>query len=254
MKNYNIGVAYAITNILGKSCLYNISKDEFIEFLQGYINSSDCIKFDRLAINCTEPIMVEMFQKHIGIPFTLYYNMLELVNVNVYEFLEIIYKNPIVTTSENYKVYKAFVPKIDCFFYKTNDNAVIPSHSRISDIGYDVTVLNEHKRLNDVTALYDTGLQIRVPFGYYVEIVPRSSLSKSGYMVSNSIGIIDTSYTGNLYVALTKVSPNSPDIEFPFKCCQLILRKQYFMNPIWSWSDSIGETRRSDGGFGSTDN
>lgn len=249
MKYYNMGVSYGITHIFE----HNVSlKQDFIDFLQGYVNSVDCIKSDKLELVCTEPIMVEMFQKYINIPFSLDHNVLELLNVNVYEFLEIIYKNPIETTSSNYKLYKQLVPKIDCFFYKTDENAVIPSHCRISDIGYDLTILNEHKRLNDVTALYDTGLQIRVPFGYYVEIVPRSSLSKSGYMLSNSIGIIDTSYTGNLYIALTKVSPTSPAMQYPFKCCQLILRKQYFMNPVWNCDDSIDETNRSCGGFGST--
>lgn len=197
---------------------------------------------------------VDLFKKYIGVPFTCFNDVIRVSGLNVYNFLDIIYSAcpPDDNRLELYNLYKDRVPKVDCLFYKTDDGAVLPSHNHITDIGYDLTILNHHKRLNDVTSLYDTGLQIQVPFGYYVEIVPRSSLSKSGYMLSNSIGIIDTSYTGNLYVALTKVSPSSPEIEFPFKCCQLILRKQQFMNPVWS-TTPFNETCRNDGGFGSTD-
>jgi len=226
-----------------------ISRMEFIKKLHSRIIYAN---FDAsLDIDCSD---VDLFKKYIDVPFT-YDGVIRITGLNVYNFLEIIYDAcpPDDTRMELYVMYKDRVPKVDCLFYKTDDRAVLPNHNHITDIGYDLTVLNHHKRLNDVTSLYDTGLQIQVPFGYYVEIVPRSSLSKSGYMLSNSIGIIDTSYTGNLYVALTKVSPSSPDIEFPFKCCQLILRKQEFMNPVWS-TKPFNETCRNDGGFGSTDN
>jgi deoxyuridine 5'-triphosphate nucleotidohydrolase len=87
--------------------------------------------------------------------------------------------------------------------------------------------------------------------GYYSEIVPRSSISKSGYMLSNSVGIIDQSYRGNIMVSLTKIDSESPDIELPFKCCQLIIRKQYYANMI-EVGYSFDETDRNEGGYGST--
>jgi dUTP pyrophosphatase len=70
-------------------------------------------------------------------------------------------------------------------------------------------------------------------------------------MLANSMGIIDNSYRGNLYVALAKISNDAQDINFPFKCCQLILRRQYFMNIVVQ-TDEFSETHRNDGGFGST--
>ena len=56
--------------------------------------------------------------------------------------------------------------------------------------------------------MYDTGIQVKPQYGYYFEIVPRSSLSKSGYILANSIGIIDPSYSGNLYIVLIKIDDN----------------------------------------------
>lgn len=45
--------------------------------------------------------------------------------------------------------------------------------------------------------------------------------------MANSVGIIDQSYRGNIYVALTKICPEAKPIQFPFRCCQLIIRPQY---------------------------
>jgi dUTP pyrophosphatase len=137
-------------------------------------------------------------------------------------------------------------------FIKINKDAIIPKKANFSDVGYDISILNVHKVINSKTTLYDTGICLNIPVGYYVEIVPRSSIVKSGYMLSNSIGIIDCSYKGNLYVGLTKVCDDAIEIEYPFKCCQLIVRKQVFPNFIEMKMEEMVESKRNKGGFGST--
>lgn len=137
-----------------------------------------------------------------------------------------------------------------CRVVRKDPNAVIPSKSRLSDVGYDLTVIRKHKDLNSTTALYDSGIALDIPFKYYVEVVPRSSLSKSGYALANSIGIIDPGYKGNIYVALTRTDPEAPDLSFPFRCCQLVFRKQVYVDLVES--EKIGESVRNDGGYGST--
>lgn len=148
---------------------------------------------------------------------------------------------------ENDNIYYR-LPK--CNFIINNKNAIIPSKKNASDIGYDLTIIKTHKRISENIVMYDTGIQVKPQYGYYFEIVPRSSLSKSGYILANSIGIIDPSYTGNLYIVLIKIDNTLPDIELPFKACQLILRKaiHYELHN----SNSIIETTRGIGGFGST--
>ena len=54
--------------------------------------------------------------------------------------------------------------------------------------------------------MYDSYISVQPPEGYYFEIVPRSSISKLGYILTNSIGIIDPSYRGTLKVVLTKIN------------------------------------------------
>ena len=66
-----------------------------------------------------------------------------------------------------------------------------------------------------------------------------------------STGIIDNSYRGNLLIALTKIDEKSPDILLPFKCCQLIIQKQIYLD-LYEVKEDFKETDRNSGGFGSS--
>jgi|688.fasta_scaffold52491_3 deoxyuridine 5'-triphosphate nucleotidohydrolase len=136
--------------------------------------------------------------------------------------------------------------------YKTDNDAVIPSKPFEDDAGYDLTIIKKIKDFNSKTTLYDTGIKIEIDEGYYTEIVPRSSISKFGYILANNIGIIDNNYRGNLMIALTKIIDDAPEIVLPFKCCQLIVRKQVFADLCEITDDNLSSTIRNDGGFGST--
>lgn len=194
----------------------------------------------------------------INIPSTL--NDFDLIynDTNCIDFLGVIYKSyeELILPSMYDKFTKIFTSNAKlplCEVYKTDENAVIPSKHKLSDVGYDLTIIKEKtKWLNNIT-LYDTGIKVNVQNGYYCEVVPRSSLSKSGYMLANSIGIIDRSYRGNIYIALVKVDPTAEDIKLPFKCCQLIFRKQIHMN-ISEVQTDFEKTYRDQGGFGSSGN
>jgi dUTP pyrophosphatase len=118
-------------------------------------------------------------------------------------------------------------------------------------VGFDLTAISVVKKLTEKTTLYDTGLVVKPPAGYYTEILPRSSLSKTGYVLANSVGIIDPDYRGTLMIALTKVDDSMPDLELPFMKCQLVLRKCSYFNMIEA--EELDDTTRGAGGFGSTD-
>jgi dUTP pyrophosphatase len=132
-----------------------------------------------------------------------------------------------------------------------NDDAILPTKGTSLSVGYDLTCISVHKKLSNKTTLYDTGVTVNPPPGYYTEIIPRSSLSKTGYILSNSIGVIDPDYRGNLLVALTKIDDDVQDIELPFNKVQLVLKK--YENYKISQVFELNETERGDGAFGSTD-
>ena len=144
------------------------------------------------------------------------------------------------------------------FFKKTDDRAVTP-FKNFESVGYDLTAISLHSKFSDNTYLFDTGIQVKPADGYYVEILPRSSLSKTGYMLANSVGVIDPDYRGNLMIALRKVDLTAPDLELPFTRCQLVLRKFENFNMV-DVTERVNEnpdffygTERGAGGFGSTD-
>ena len=128
--------------------------------------------------------------------------------------------------------------------------AVLPTRAHESDSGFDVTVVEVFKKLSDRVTLYNTGLRIAPDEGYYTELVARSSLMKSGYMLANNVGIIDNSYRGPLIVALYKFDENSPELTLPARVAQLIPRQIVNIDIIPV--NSLTETVRGDGGFGST--
>lgn len=134
-------------------------------------------------------------------------------------------------------------------YKKTNKNAVAPSKVRASDSGYDLTILNKVKEVNGVE-FFDTGIVVEPPLGYYFDLVPRSSLSKTGYMLANSVGIIDRGYRSNLLVPLVKISKDAPDLTLPFRAVQIIPRRICHLRSLEV--ESFDETHRGEGGFGST--
>ncbi len=187
-------------------------------------------------------------------------NNIRYIGTNMLDFLSYIYDNFFIHKNQElyqhyvdlvlHKNYKHKVP--ECIFHKVLDDAVIPTKNRASDVGFDLTIIKEVKKISDNTILYTTGLKISPPFGYYTQIVGRSSISKSGYMLSNNIGIIDGNYTGELLICLTRIDNKIEPFTLPFKCAQLLLVKHnhYLMN---EYKEFDVKTSRNDGGFGSTD-
>lgn len=223
-----------------------------------YIQHTDRAVLESIASFCEIPSYINSF---FGDAYTLFYR-----DTNCIDFLGNVYagyenKEGMKKDRQRYEQYIQLLQEVEkhcippclpkCEIYLSDENAIVPSKSKLSDAGYDLTIIKEHKRLNSTTIMYDTGVKVKVPHGYYVEIVPRSSLSKSGYMLANSVGVIDNAYRGNIYVALTKVDLNAPDIALPFRCCQLIFRKQIHMD-MQVVKEDFAETSRGSGGFGST--
>ena len=134
---------------------------------------------------------------------------------------------------------------------KKDSRAVIPTKAHPEDIGYDLTVIALEKKVSEKIDMYDTGLVVKPPPGYYIEIVPRSSFGKSGYVLPNSIGIIDPQYRGTLKVMVMRVDESVPHFELPYRGFQLVLRRAE-QNTKIEEVDSLDSTVRGEGGFGSS--
>jgi dUTP pyrophosphatase len=134
-------------------------------------------------------------------------------------------------------------------YKKTLEEAVKPAKAHVTDSGYDLCLVKKIKEENGVI-MYDTGIAVEPPLGYYFELVGRSSISKSGYMLANNIGIIDASYRGSLKVALVKINKDAPELELPARLVQLLPRQ--FVHLDCQEVTDLDDTARAEGGFGST--
>ena len=134
-------------------------------------------------------------------------------------------------------------------FKKTRCDAVAPFKKIKSDSGYDLTVLQRIKTIGNVE-LYDTGIAVKPPSGYYFDLVPRSSIIKSGYILANSVGIIDADYRGSIKVPLIKIDDTKPNLETPIRLVQLIPRKIEHFEVLEV--QELDDTVRGSNGFGSS--
>jgi dUTP pyrophosphatase len=137
-------------------------------------------------------------------------------------------------------------------YIKLGPNGVLPTRAHPTDTGYDVTLVSKKPyNWGPNIEVYGTDIYLQTTTSdYYFEIVPRSSIVKTPYMLANSVGIIDVSYTGELLVVLRKMDTEAPGLTLPAKIVQLIPRARLEVNFILKME--LQETDRSDGGFGST--
>lgn len=142
------------------------------------------------------------------------------------------------------------IPDLSFDYTRCLPGAIAPQKAHVMDSGYDIHIIGI-KKIDSLTntIFYHTGIKLRPPFGYYFEMYGRSSLSKTGHMVANNVGIIDSNYRGELIVALKK-DPNVPMLNLPFKAVQII--PKLFIHMEAKECESLEETQRNEGGFGSS--
>ena len=100
-------------------------------------------------------------------------------------------------------------------------------------------------------ALIPTGLYIELPQGYEAQVRPRSGLAiKYGITVLNSPGTIDADYRGEIKVILINLSNESFTINNGDRIAQMVIAKHETAQ--WIEVDNLSETKRGEGGFGST--
>lgn len=80
---------------------------------------------------------------------------------------------------------------------KLHKDAVIPTYAKDGDAGMDLTAVScEYDDNGNIC--YGTGLAFEIPVGYVGLIFPRSSISKKDLALSNSVGVIDSGYRGEV--------------------------------------------------------
>lgn len=139
-------------------------------------------------------------------------------------------------------------------FYPTVGSVEYPSSE---NAGYDLKVVVNQGYTPNAT-LVPLGVKARLlkstdhilsPAHFSLE--PRSSIYKSGFMMANSRGIIDSSYRGELMAPLISVGNLQKSIEAGTRLFQVIAPDMGYISEV-RYVASLPETQRGMGGFGST--
>ena len=100
-------------------------------------------------------------------------------------------------------------------------------------------------------ALIPTGIAIALPIGFEAQVRPRSGLAaRYGITILNSPGTIDADYRGEIKAILINLGDASFTVEPKARIAQLIVAPVTRIH--WETAESLSDTPRGDGGFGST--
>ena len=132
----------------------------------------------------------------------------------------------------------------------------LPSYETIGAAGADVRAsLENHDQIiikPGERVLGPTGLSMEIPQGYEVQVRPRSGMSfKTGMMVLNSPGTIDSDYRGEVKIILGNLGVKDEVINHGDRVAQLVLAPVTQAHYVVT-SEELSETARGAGGFGST--
>lgn len=135
---------------------------------------------------------------------------------------------------------------------KLEEGAQVPTYAHDTDAAADLyaledTNLNAHTYGNKIR----TGVSIQLPEGWLALILPRSSMgTKTPFRLSNSVGLIDSGYRGELGVLYDNTSDIDSFIRKGDRIAQLLVMPSYrFQAKV---VDSLEDSDRGEGGFGST--
>jgi len=231
------------------------------DFVRGYFDCTGFISikhgYPSCVIRSSELSMLEDIHDFCGGKAHICDEVCEWKGVNALDFLYCMYNNAKIFLPQKHEVFISlanqhtpFLNRLPLFKWaRTISDAPKPMKNRFSDSGYDLHLVKKIKVQAGVH-YFDTGIRVQPENGYYFDLVGRSSISKTGWMVANNIGIIDASYTGSVIVALIKIDPDALEIQLPCKLVQLIPRQLILMEQIEV--DSLDDTERGDKGFGSS--
>ena len=146
---------------------------------------------------------------------------------------------------------------------KLNELAVIPTYAKDGDAGMDVIATSI---ISDTPTqiTYGLGIALEIPKGFVGLVFPRSSIRKTGLQLSNSVGVIDSGYRGELQATFNKlfggeamydemkvneIQPN----DF-YKVGDRVAQIMIIPHPDVEFNEAgeLSDSERGEGGFGST--
>lgn len=126
-----------------------------------------------------------------------------------------------------------------------------PYRAYRTDAGADLKASEDTLLTRGERVLVKTGVRVAIPEGFVGLLFPRSSLSKRGIVMTNSVGVIDSDYRGEIMASLMYTGELSHIyIDSNDRIVQLVLVP--IVVPHFTVVKDLDDTVRGTGGFGST--
>lgn len=138
---------------------------------------------------------------------------------------------------------------LDVKIKKLNSNAVIPSYSKDGDAGMDL-VATEIISETTEQVTYGTGISMEIPKGYVGLVFPRSSIRKYELELTNSVGVIDSGYRGEIQATFNKVHHKLNKYNVGDRIVQIMIIP--YPQVSFIEVEELSSSERGSGGFGST--
>jgi len=136
---------------------------------------------------------------------------------------------------------------------RLNPKAIIPERKTAGSVGYDISACTENEitiRPGE-TCMIGSGFAVALEPGHAAFIYARSGLGiKQGIIPGNCVGVIDSDYRGEVIVGLRNTSNVPFTVKNGDRIAQMVITKCELPEIIIS--ESLNDTTRGDGGFGST--
>ena len=138
-------------------------------------------------------------------------------------------------------------------FKKLSQNAKMPVTAHPTDAGADLTCISYDVDEEKNIITYHTGIAVEIPEGYVGLVFPRSSVYKTGMILSNCVGVIDSHYRGEILVKYYQQT-DCPDTIYSKgdRVAQIIIMPYPTIQYVEA--EELTETDRGAGGYGSTGN
>ena len=136
---------------------------------------------------------------------------------------------------------------------KLSPNVVIPTYAKSGDAGMDMVAT---KIISDTldSITYGTDIAVEIPEGFVGLVFPRSSIRKTNLHLSNSVGVIDSGYRGEIQATFKKIQGVSNESLENYKIGDRICQIMIIPHPVIEFEEveELSNTERGEGGFGST--
>jgi len=148
-------------------------------------------------------------------------------------------------------VQEGFSRTVNVKVLKETEDAILPTYAHFGDAGADLYANEEVDIRPNEVKIIQTGLKVEIPDGYEMQVRPRSGMSTKTPILG-ILGTVDSGYRGPLGVMLYNHGDIPYRVQKGDRIAQAVIAPTYHGNFLIS--DSLSETERGEGGFGSTDN